>query len=137
MSLFPRLALALALLSGGVALAIGCGSDARATDACRTIESARCRRGAECFPDYAGDAESCARFYDVQCGRGVQDTVKEPTKAQLEACLGAIRTGACSVVIDPTSSDQCAFLIENVPPAPPPDTGAPEAEADTGDAASD
>ncbi len=136
MSLLPRLALALALLSGGVALAIGCGSDARATDPSRTIAPARCQRGAECIPDFTGDAESCSRFYHVQCGRGVQDTVKEPTKAQLDACLTAIRTGACSVVIDPTSTDQCSFLIENVPPPPPPDTGTPETEPDP-DAATD
>src|SRR4051812_43303974 len=74
-----------------VAMAMNsCGSDARAMDSCRRIENARCDRGLSCLDDFKGDAESCKRYYDVQCGRGVQDAVKEPSKAELDRCLNAI-----------------------------------------------
>jgi hypothetical protein len=144
MRLFGRLAFALALVPLApvallvVTVANGCGSDARATDACRRIESARCERGPQCIPDFGGDVASCQRFYDVQCGRGVQDPVKEPSKKELDDCVAAIRDPAsCTAAVDPTSSTQCAFLVANTPPPPPPDTGAPDTAGEAGDAATD
>ena len=101
----------------------GCGSEARGIDTCRTIENARCEQGAvgasgapKC-PDLltAGDVDSCKRFYDVQCGRGVPDPVKDPSKTELERCLTAIRS-SCDVAREPELSPACYFLLANQPP---------------------
>lgn len=123
----------LVVLAAAVALALpfapACGSDARSTDTCRQIESARCKRGAECIQGFVGDENSCVQFYDVQCGRGVQDSVKEPSSYELQACLDAISKGSCLAVQDPSKVPECYFLTAN---ASQPDTGA----ADTSDAAS-
>ncbi|MBI2395908.1 MAG: hypothetical protein HYV09_40465 [Deltaproteobacteria bacterium] len=121
-----------------VALGLGlhaaaCSSDARATDTCRRIESARCAKAAACptqFPDFAarfGTVASCQKFYDIQCGRGVQDAVKEPSKSELESCVKAIND-SCPAALAPETV--CTFLTANEPPPPPPDTGAPEAAAE-------
>lgn len=105
--------------------ASACGSDARAMDACRKIESTRCERAPLCPQQYPGftasfgDVASCQRFYDVQCGRGVQESMKEPSKSELEGCLGQIRT-SCDAVGDPAKF--CPFITANDTPAPK-DTG--------------
>lgn len=119
------LALSFALAAGAASTSMqACGSEARGIDTCRTIENARCEQGAvgasgapKC-PDLltAGDVDSCKRFYDVQCGRGVPDPVKDPSKTELERCLTAIRT-SCDVAREPELSPACYFLLANQPPA--------------------
>lgn len=122
------LVVALGLFAASYASA--CGSDARATDACRRIESTRCERAPQCpteYPDFTktyGDVASCQRFYDTQCGRGVQEIAKEPSKSELEACITQIKSD-CKAVGDPAKF--CAFLTANDTPV---DTGA----TDTGTA---
>jgi len=129
-----------------IALALGahataCGSDARSTDACRRVESERCAKAKACpteFPDFTakyGDVESCQRFYDVQCGRGVQDVVKEPSRSELDTCIKEIQK-TCDAALTPEK--YCPFLTANEPPVVV-DTGtAAEAAAEAGsDAAND
>lgn len=130
----------LAIALGVAAWASACGSEARSTDACRRVESERCAKAATCpteFPDFAstyGDVASCQRFYDVQCGRGVQDPVKEPSRTELQSCIDAIK-GSCDATRTPEK--YCPFLTANEPPVVP-DTGTPEAATETGtDAAND
>ena len=108
------------------ALGPACGTSAKGTDACRAIESARCDKRAQtgCDPTFAvtyGDAASCAHFYDAQCGRGLQDGTRDPTKAELDRCIAAIK-GSCSIANEPTSAPECAVFL--TPPAVPvADTG--------------
>lgn len=136
----PRSLAILAIALGIAAWASACGSDARSTDACRRVESERCAKAAACpteFPDFAsnyGDVASCQRFYDVQCGRGVQDLVKEPSRTELQSCIDAIK-GSCDAAKTPET--YCPFLTANEPPVT--DTGTPDAAAaETGtDAAND
>jgi hypothetical protein len=121
----PRIFFALVLLACGATFAPACGSDARATDTCRTIETERCKRAPACSKEFdysfSGDVDSCIRFYDVQCGRGVPDEVAEPKKSELNDCIGAIQTD-CVVAADPTKSPLCAFLTANAQ-TPAADTG--------------
>lgn len=104
-----------------LALAFGlhmnaCGSEARATDACRQIEYARCERGAQCLEGFQSTVQSCQRYYDVQCGRGVPDPAKEPSKRELDDCVKLIRTDpTCEAVKDPAK--HCPFLVANEQPA--------------------
>lgn len=120
------------------AIALGaCGSEARAVDACEQLESARCARGPECIAGFVGEADSCRRFYQVQCGRGVQDGVRDPTKAEIDRCIGAMNA-SCDAVRDPVSAPECAFLV----PAPPqPDAALPfdaaPADGETNEAETD
>lgn len=131
----PSLVLAIGVVALGLAVhASGCGSDARATDACRRIESTRCERAPQCpqqYPSFTalhGDVGSCQRFYDVQCGRGIQESAKEPSKTELDACVKVIREN-CEAVGDPAKF--CPFLTANEKPAEI-DTGtAPVEEAGT------
>ncbi len=121
-----------------LALAFGlhvtaCGSDARATDSCKQIEYARCERGPACIEGFSGDVGSCQRFYDVQCGRGVPEPAKEPSRADLKACLDLIKTN-CEAVKDPAT--YCPFLVANEQPTVTdsgslvPDMGVTDAAAD-------
>jgi hypothetical protein len=108
----PAAILALAL---GLGLHVtACGSDARATDMCKQIESARCARGPACIEGFTGDVTSCQRFYEVQCGRGVPESAKEPSRADLKTCLDLIKTD-CEAVKDP--GRYCPFLLANDQPA--------------------
>ncbi|MGZ3417049.1 MAG: hypothetical protein ACXWUG_00560 [Polyangiales bacterium] len=131
-----RFFFALVLLALGASFAPACGSDARATDTCRTIETERCKRGPACaekLDNFVGDSDSCIRFYDVQCGRGVPDDLKEPSKSELSACIGVIQTN-CDAVVDPTKFVECSFLTANAQ-VPAADTGvAAETAVDTGTA---
>lgn len=130
---------AIVLVALGLAIAThaaACGSDARATDACRRIESTRCQRAPQCpqqYPSFTathGDVASCQRFYDVQCGRGVQESMKDPSKSELEACLETIRTN-CEAVGDPAKF--CPFITANDTPAADTGTAADTAPIDAAD----
>lgn len=129
----------LALALGFGAHATACGSDARATDMCRRVENERCAKAKSCpaeFPDFTenfGTVDSCQHFYDVQCGRGVQDLVKEPSRTELQSCLDAIK-GSCDAARTPEK--YCPFLTANDPPVT--DTGTVETATDAAtDAAAD
>jgi hypothetical protein len=104
-----------------LALAFGlhvtaCGSEARATAACEEIEYARCERGAQCLEGFLGDVGSCQRFYKVQCGRGVPESAKEPSRAELKTCVDLIKSDTtCEAVKDPARF--CPFLVANDQPA--------------------
>ena len=103
--------LALALAFGAHVTA--CGSDARATDACKQIEYARCERGKACIEGFSGDVVSCQKFYEVQCGRGVPESAKEPSRTDLKNCIDLIKTD-CEAVKDPAK--YCPFLVANDEP---------------------
>jgi hypothetical protein len=109
-----------------------CGSSAVGVDACRQIESARCDRAPSCqvpldVPNYTSGtaAEACVRFYDTACLHGL--TVSDPGGAAVNACVTAIRTGACEVVTSPASDPRCAWLS--------PGTASADAETSDGSAA--
>jgi hypothetical protein len=127
----------LLVLWAAVALALmvtpACGSQTRAVDTCRTLEEARCDQGAKCPNLLAGgDVDSCKRFYDVQCGRGVADPVKEPSRTELDACIRAIQS-SCAIAAAPETAAECAFLLQNQPIV---DSGTPDGDAtDAADAA--
>lgn len=106
-----------ALLVLGLAAAAAlssCASEARGVDTCRKIEEARCERGPACVTGFVGDPDSCKRFYDVQCGRGGNDGYRDPSNAELNDCLAAIKA-SCEVVNDPMKSPSCRFLNANAP----------------------
>lgn len=128
-----RISRSLAVLA--IALGLGthataCGSDARATDTCQRIEYERCTKAPSCpdeFPDFLeryASVDSCKKFYEVQCGRGVSDLVKEPSRAEMAACLETIK-GSCQAALTPEKF--CPFLTANEPPVTVVDSGAAEA----------
>ena len=118
-------------LAAAVVLALGaslfgaCSSTAKGVDACRRLESARCDKLAskDCNGDgsFPGDAASCSRFYETQCGRGLQDGAREPSSSELTGCLDAIKN-SCTVAHDPTTVTQCNVFL-TPPVAPVADTG--------------
>lgn len=133
-----RLFSSLALLALFALVALpSCGSDGRGVDTCRKIEAARCERGPACVANFSGDPTSCTRYYDVQCGRGLQDAVREPTAAELAACLEAIK-GTCSAALDPAKAPACSFLVAATPTdtGTATDTGSADTGGDSGSEAS-
>jgi hypothetical protein len=142
-ALAPRTLLASSLLVALAAawLPSACSSTAHGTDACKQIESARCTMlaSSKCDTDldnpFQGTADSCGRFYDVQCGRGLQDGAREPTAAELTRCLGRIN-GDCAIAREPLNAAECSVFL-SPPPAPGTDTGvvADSAPSDTTPAA--
>jgi hypothetical protein len=91
-----------------------CGSDARAVDTCKQIESLRCSRGPTCIEGFTGSVTSCQKFYEVQCGRGVPESAKEPSRTDLNKCLDLMKTD-CAAVREPAKF--CPFLVANDEPA--------------------
>lgn len=118
----------------GIVLAVACGTDAVGIEACRQIESARCRQAPNCpnislaQPLHPGpgtrDVDACVRFYNDACQHGL--VVGDPGGPSVNACVAAINQGVCDIVEHPEHAPQCAWLI---PPAPVPDA-AVEADAD-------
>src|SRR5437868_15506180 len=77
-----------ALLAAGFA---ACGTDATATDACRKIEQARCRKGPTCpaLNVQAGTGvEECVQFARDRCLHGLP--VADPGAAAVDQCVAAI-----------------------------------------------
>jgi hypothetical protein len=127
----------LALLVLGSLAANGCGTGAVDPDACRKIETARCRQAPMCGislePPYTtndGDVDACTRYYDTACLHGL--AVGAPSAAALDACVNAIQADTpakdgCSVVKDPGSDyADCGWLN---PTATPPEAGTDAADA--------
>ncbi len=116
---------ALLVLALGVAFGGACSAVSTGVDACRQIESARCNALSTCDKaNFIGTADSCTRFYDVQCGRGLADGAREPSAPELKACTDRI-VADCTVAHDPLASVECKKFLS---PEPLPDTGT----ADTG-----
>jgi hypothetical protein len=134
-----RTAFAIALAFGVIA-GSACGTDAVGVDACRQIESIRCRRAPSC-PDIQLDAkphpgtgiDACVRFYDDACQHGLVSGT-DPGAIKVNECVTAITNGTCAVVKAPETDPACAWLI---PPAPAPDAAVEAAPADASDAASE
>jgi hypothetical protein len=99
--------------AGAAALAAsGCGTDAVATDGCRKIEQARCRRAAAC-PELGlrGDTglEECVQYARDRCLHGL--AVADPGLPAIDACAAAIQNAmTCDVVVTPEIDPACAFL---------------------------
>lgn len=112
-------------LATAIGWAVASSSSPRAQDACNQIEAARCAKLASTTcGGIAGDPDgaSCARFYVVQCERGLADDAAEPVGSQLNNCLTAIRA-SCDVARAPESFLECAFLSVSNPPEAGLDTG--------------
>jgi hypothetical protein len=136
-----RLFAALAATSAfvGLAVAAGCGSDAKGVTACRKIEEQRCDLAPKCAA-YAeahelpvvtteDDVASCKEFYRDQCLNGVESggaDGKEPTDAQTSSCVAALKAmlacaGAPNLVgcagvelavgVDPSKVSACGVLL--------------------------
>jgi len=135
-----------------------CGSDAAGIEACRQIESARCDAMQACGLS-ADAAASCSSFYHDHCLHGVEDPNADPSTAQIEACVAAVRaTAACAragaanmaacpdAPLSPAADaaltpcnvigenahllSACAFVIKQAaPPAPTSDAAASDAAA--------
>ena len=108
--------------------ASGCGTDAQGVDDCRDIEQARCSAGKNC--GLVSDVAGCRRFYRDQCLHGL--AVSAPGGVKVRACVAAIRAAglcalqaqeseeppegcgsveaSCQVIIEPETSEDCAFL---------------------------
>jgi hypothetical protein len=97
----------------GAALALdACGTEAVATDGCRKIEQARCRRAAAC-PELGlkgtTGVEECVQYARDRCLHGL--AVADPGGPAIDACAAAIQNAAtCDVVVSPEIDPACAFL---------------------------
>jgi hypothetical protein len=124
---------------------LACGTDAVGIDACRRVESARCRRAAACAEDAAcpialpsktnrndDGVDACIRHYDVACLHGLASP-RVPSAGELDACVAAIEQGDCCVARRPEGTAACAWLVPPAETPKPPDAG----EADAGDGGGD
>ena len=116
------------------ALVAACGTDAMATDACRKIEQARCRKAPGCpgldVQPGAG-VEECVQFARDRCLHGLAGA--DPGAAAVDQCVAAIEGAtSCDIVVSPSSAPACAFLE----PVPPVEAGSDAADGMT-DAATD
>jgi hypothetical protein len=116
--------------------AFACGTDAVGVQACRKIEHARCQWAQGCGVNLnvpvrrsqsTSPVDDCFRYYDDACLHGL--TVPDPGDAAVEACIDAINTGDCNVVLHPETAPACAWLI--APPDAAAEAGSPsDAPAD-------
>lgn len=105
---------------------IACGN-AVGTDACQTIEHARCKWIVQCYGDAAGGnyglptprsgqtttstpVDDCMRFYDDACLHGMVTNVP-PTDNEVKTCVDAIDNATdCTIIKNPETSAACTFL---------------------------
>ncbi len=115
-----------------------CGTDAIGIDTCRQVEEARCRQAPKCSGIDLGrpvhrnspttDVDACIRYYHDACLHGLA-TNADPGAVATKACVDAINTGDCDIVIKPwEKAPACAWLT-------PPATVTPDAGADADAAA--
>jgi hypothetical protein len=126
-------AIALALgLAAAVLGAPGCGTDAVGVEACRSIETARCKNAQACQIDLtnpvhrdtpAADVDNCILFYRDACLHGLMATTDPGTPA-VNACVARINTGDCTAVKTPEQTTECAFLNNVADAAAPADAAA-------------
>ena len=122
----PSLAFAASMLAVA-ALFSACGTDAMATDACRKIEQARCRKAPSCPAldvQVGTGVEECVQFARDRCLHGL--AVADPGAAAVDQCVAAIeRATSCDIIASPSSTPACAFLE----PVPTVDAGSDAADA--------
>jgi hypothetical protein len=124
---FRSVIVATLLAATGAIGAAACGTDAIATDGCRKIEQARCRKATSC-PDLgvrnSTGVEECVQYARDRCLHGL--AVADPGAPAIDACVAAIRdTASCEVVAAPEIDPACAFLkpTPTAPDAATPDAG--------------
>lgn len=83
------LAAAFAALPLGL-VALSCGTDAVAVDACRQIETARCKLAPACgMPSF--DVAGCTRFYRDECLVGIANASDGGGSTDPAACITALQ----------------------------------------------
>jgi len=103
---------------------IACGN-AVGTDACQSIEHARCKWIVQCYADAANyglptprsgqtttstPVDDCMRYYDDACMHGMVTNVP-PSANDVNACVAAINAATdCTIVLNPETSPACVFL---------------------------
>jgi len=102
--------------------ALACGQAANGTDACTSIEHARCNWIEACFDagnyglptrrsDETSPVDDCNRFYNDACLHGLVTSVAV-SAAEVTACVTAINNATdCTIVTNPETADACAFLV--------------------------
>lgn len=129
-----------ALLGAGiVTAAAACSSSATGVDACKEIETARCKNAPACGISLTTpvsrdgrEVDSCIRFYADACNHGLASKAS-PSSTDVNACVAAINNGSCDVVQSPEHAAACSFLIPVVTDT---DSGA-DAGTDSGTDAAD
>ena len=130
--------------TAAVVIAVGaCGTDAIGIDTCRQVEEARCRQAAHCpgidlsQPVHRNspitDVDSCIRYYHDACLHGLAAPA-DPGAVATKACVDAINTGDCAIVITPQLAPACVWLV---PPASVVDAAADVDAADAADTATE
>ena len=108
----------LAVLVGSLTLVMGaaCGSNGVGVGACRQVEEARCRRAPSCSipiePPYftsGSTVDACISYYDDACLHGLE--ASDPGATAVNACVAAINTAACPIVLTPQNNVNCAWLV--------------------------
>ena len=127
--------------------ALACNTGAVGVEACREIETARCKAAEQC--GLLDDVDGCVRFSDDHCLHGM-DLDDEPGQVQVGFCVDAVEaagkcakrktrrtdpedcgeqllesanaTEVCDIVQEPERAAACAFLNDPEPePEPEPD----------------
>jgi hypothetical protein len=122
-----RVLLGVAAVVGTVVCGVIACENAVGSDACVSIEHARCKWIVQCFADAAGGnyglptprsgqtttsspVDDCMRFYDDACLHGMVTNVA-PTSDEVTTCVNTINTATdCTIVTNPETTDACAFL---------------------------
>ena len=122
-----RVLLGVGAIVGGVFCGVIACGNAVGTDACQSIEHARCQWIVQCFGDAAGGnyglptprsgqtttssaVDDCNRYYDDACLHGMVTNVP-PSTTDVSACVQAIQTATdCTIVLNPETAPACVFL---------------------------
>jgi len=116
-SLLPPVA-SLALAAALVVPVAACSGGPIGVDACKTIETARCKQAASC-PDLSmqppistsgSPVDACIRYYDTACLHGLAIGT-DPGTTAVNQCVTAIENNGCDVVATPEIDPACAWLI--------------------------
>jgi hypothetical protein len=107
-----RLTIFSALLSAATAVTImtgvGCGTDAKGVDDCRSIEEARCAAAKNC--GLIGNVSECQNYYRDQCLHGLG--VSPPSSKVIKQCVATIQAaGQCALEGTETAPADCASGI--------------------------
>ena len=107
------------VITAAVGLTPACGTDPVGVESCQKIEKVRCESAAACGislarPEHPGDSpkedvSACIRYYDEQCLHGLA-LKKDPGAPVVDKCVEAIINGDCSIVKEPHTHADCAFL---------------------------
>jgi hypothetical protein len=97
--------------------AIGCGTDAQGTEACRRIEQARCQRARVLCPELGihddPSLTECLGAARDRCLHGLP--VSDPGSTLVDRCVASVsQTQTCDVVLSPEKSPECAFLTPEI-----------------------